>query len=100
MRKRTHMVLLVLICLLCTGCAGIDFWHDIPRDYALSQEVVESTLKMEDLPEEEAPQVNFLMEEIYPYAQHLKPGGTDLVSGYGRHPGKFRGREEAKQRGT
>nr|WP_321152655.1 transglutaminase domain-containing protein [uncultured Acetatifactor sp.] len=69
MRKRTHMVLLVLICLLCTGCAGIDFWHDIPRDYALSQEVVESTLKMEDLPEEEAPQVNFLMEEIYPYAR-------------------------------
>ena len=69
MRKKAHMVLFVLVCLICTGCGGIDFRHDVPRDYALSQEAVQSTLRMEDLPEEEELSVDFLMEEIYPYAR-------------------------------
>ncbi len=74
MGKRVHMgkavLETVLLCLACTACAGIDFRHEVPRDYCLqSEEAVQSTLRMEDLPQEEEPQVNFLMEEIYPYAR-------------------------------
>lgn len=74
MGKKTHMGLAALgtalLCLACAGCAGIDFRHEVPRDYCLqSEEPVQSTLRMEDLPQEEEPQVNFLAEEVYPYAR-------------------------------
>ena len=72
MRKKTHMVSLVLgmalLCLIGTGCAGIDFWHEVPRDYSLqSQEV--SVLQTQEPPEETATPVNFLMEGSFPYAR-------------------------------
>ena len=39
MRKKTHMIWpmlgAALLCLVCTGCAGIDFRHEVPRDYSL-----------------------------------------------------------------
>lgn len=75
MRKKTHMLSLVLwtalLCLACTGCGGIDFRHDVPREYALGAQEVK-ILEMEALSEgedeEEEPSVNFLMEESCDYA--------------------------------
>ncbi len=78
MSKKAHgtglMFLAAILCLACTGCAGIDFRHDVPRDYALSEEVSVSVPGTEEPPMEEEtsveeePAVNFLMEEACPYA--------------------------------
>lgn len=78
MSKKAHGISLTLVtallCLACTGCAGIDFRHEVPRDYALSEEVstsisgTEESPKEEEASEEEEPAVNFLMEEACPYA--------------------------------
>ncbi len=79
MRKKTHMVSLVLgmalLCLTCTGCAGIDFWHEVPRDYSLQSEEVSTSIPgTEEPPEETEPPVDFLMEESFPYARDTLSG--------------------------
>lgn len=75
---------LLLLCMACGGCAGRDILDDIPKDYALSEKVSlpepaeesgeeedlpgEGTLAVKVTPLEEEPEVDFLMEEAYPYA--------------------------------
>ena len=74
MRKKTHMIWpmlgAALLCLVCTGCAGIDFRHEVPRDYSLqAEEVSTSITQTQEPPEETEPPVNFLTEGNCLYAR-------------------------------
>lgn len=80
MKERMRFFVLILwMTILCTvfaGCAGIELLDEIPKDFALSQEVSES-VSAETVPdsasgdtpeEEEEPQECFLMEEAFSFA--------------------------------
>ena len=85
-RIASLMTWLLLMGMLCTGCAGKDILDEIPRDYALSDKVSESVPESEGedaegegesesgalvvsiIPLDEAPSVDFRMEEAFSFA--------------------------------
>ena len=80
MRKKTHMIWpmlgAALLCLVCTGCAGIDFRHEVPRDYSLQAEEVSTSITQTQEPPEETENSPEDVEASAPVDEEIETEGT------------------------